>query len=121
MAVQRPCAEVLLAPQTGLSTEKAKQWVAKTQAKQLARCGLLNGYLSSAALDSYTKLKPNDEKLLKNAISNLHLSPRGIHKVLRVARTIADLENTADIQKNHLLEALSYRRLDVLSMESQQI
>ncbi|MGY8862799.1 MAG: YifB family Mg chelatase-like AAA ATPase [Pseudomonadales bacterium] len=121
VAVQRPCAEVLLAPQAGLSTEKAKQWVAKTQSKQLARCGLLNGYLSSAALDRYAKLKPNDEKLLKNAISNLHLSPRGIHKVLRVARTIADLENTADIQKNHLLEALSYRRLDVLSMESQQI
>jgi magnesium chelatase family protein len=82
---------------------------------------LLNGYVSSAALDSYAKLKLNDEKLLQNAISNLHLSPRGIHKVLRVARTIADLDNTTDIQKNHLLEALSYRRLDVLSMESQQI
>ena len=117
VAVIRPSSEVLLKPQQGLNTQTAKRWVAQAQAIQLARNGLLNGHLPWAELEACTKLKPTDESLLKNAISRLHLSPRGIHKVLRVARSIADLENAKNIQKSHLLEALSYRRLDALSME----
>ncbi|MDC1507895.1 ATP-dependent protease, partial [Oceanospirillaceae bacterium] len=108
--------EVLLMPKQGLDTQTAKRWVAQAQARQLARSGLLNGDLPWAELEACTKLKSVDDKLLKNTISRLHLSPRGIHKVLRVARTIADLDHTHIIHKDHLLEALSYRRLDVLSM-----
>ena len=120
VAVQRPSPEVLLMPKKGLDTQTAKRWVVKAQVRQLARSGLLNGDLPWAELEACTKLKSVDDKLLKNAISRLHLSPRGIHKVLRVARTIADLDHTNTIHKNHLLEALSYRRLDVLSMEIEQ-
>ena len=57
--------------------------------------------------------------MLASAITGLKLSPRGVHKVLRVARTIADLDAQEAIDKQHVLEALSYRRLDVLTMESQ--
>ena len=121
VAVQRPCAAALMAPQTGVSTQQASQWVLAAQERQLNRCGQLNGLLSPSMLTTYAALKPAQEKLLANALMNLNLSPRGAHKVLRVARTIADLEMATDIQKNHLLEALSYQRLDMLSMESQQI
>jgi len=121
VAVQRPCAAALMAPQTGVSTQQASQWVLAAQERQLKRCGQLNGLLSPSMLTTYAALKPAQEKLLANALMNLNLSPRGAHKVLRVARTIADLEMATDIQKNHLLEALSYRRLDMLSMGSQQI
>ena len=110
-----------MAPQTGVSTQQASQWVLAAQERQLNRCGQLNGLLSPSMLTTYAALKPAQEKLLANALMNLNLSPRGAHKVLRVARTIADLEMATDIQKNHLLEALSYRRLDMLSMGSQQI
>jgi magnesium chelatase family protein len=120
VAVQRPSPEVLLMPKKGLDTQTAKRWVVQAQVRQLARSGLLNGDLPWAELEACTKLKSVDDKLLKNAISRLHLSPRGIHKVLRVARTIADLDHTNTIHKNHLLEALSYRRLDILSMEIEQ-
>ena len=45
------------------------------------------------------------------AIKQMHLSARGFFKILKVARTIADLDNKNDIQKNHILEALSYKNL----------
>ena len=109
-----------MAPQAGVSTQQASQWVLAAQERQLKRCGQLNGLLPVSMLMTYATVKPVEERLLASAVVNLKLSPRGVHKVLRVARTIADLETAPHIQKNHLLEALSYRRLDVLSMESQQ-
>ena len=120
VAVQRPCAAALMSPKAGVSTQHALQWILTAQERQIKRSGQLNGLLSASMLMTCTVLKSSEEQLLANAIANLKLSPRGVHKVLRVARTIADLETAKNIQKNHLLEALSYRRLDMLSMESQQ-
>ena len=110
-----------MAPQTGVSTQQASKWVLGAQDCQLHRCGQLNGLLSELMLMTYAALQPANERLLADAIINLNLSPRGAHKVLRVARTIADLETAKNIQKHLLLEALSYWRLDILSMESQHI
>jgi magnesium chelatase family protein len=109
-----------MSPKAGVSTQHALQWILTAQERQIKRSGQLNGLLSASMLMTCTVLKSSEEQLLANAIANLKLSPRGVHKVLRVARTIADLETAKNIQKNHLLEALSYRRLDMLSMESQQ-
>ena len=93
----------------------------EAQTIQLKRAGQLNGHLTGVELERHAALLKPEAAVLSQAIAKLNISPRGIHKVLKVARTIADLEASAKIQKTHLLEALSYRRLDVLSQESQQI
>ena len=54
----------------------------------------------------------SEKKLLKNAINKLSLSARAYGKILKVARTIADLESSSSILENHLLEAIQYRSLD---------
>jgi magnesium chelatase family protein len=57
-------------------------------------------------------LKSADRKLLDKAMIKLGLSARGYYKILKVARTIADIENSEKIETHHLSEALGYRRLD---------
>ena len=52
------------------------------------------------------------EHSLEHAIDALQLSARSTHRILRVARTIADLADSADIETPHLAEAIGYRRLD---------
>lgn len=108
-----------MAPQEGMTTKEAAKWILVAQQRQLDRSGTLNGLLPAAQLATHAALKPTQQKVLASAITGLKLSPRGVHKVLRVARTIADLDAQEAIDKHHLLEALSYRRLDVLTMESQ--
>ena len=53
-----------------------------------------------------------EKELIKKAISKLSLSARAYNKILRVARTVADLDHSTIIQKKHLLEAIQYRSLD---------
>jgi magnesium chelatase family protein len=60
-------------------------------------------------LESHGALKPAARALLTSAGETLHLSARGFHRVLRVARTIADLENSAAIESVHVAESLGYR------------
>ncbi len=55
------------------------------------------------------------KSLLEKAIETQSLSARGFHRVLRVARTIADLERSSDIQRQHLAEALAYRAMPLLA------
>lgn len=70
----------------------------------------LNGKLSDDEIVKYCILDEEGKRILEKASLNFNLSFRSINKVLKVARTIADLENSIDIKRNHLLEALSYRR-----------
>ncbi len=70
----------------------------------------LNGKLSDDEIVKYCLLDDESKGLLEKASQNFNLSFRSINKVLKVSRTIADLENSIDIKKSHLLEALSYRR-----------
>ncbi len=71
-----------------------------------------NASMSSRLLRQHCKLDDAGEALLKQAMTELGLSARAHDKVLRIARTIADLEGVADIQSHHLAEAIQYRRLD---------
>jgi len=70
----------------------------------------LNGKLNDEAVKKYCVLDDDAQKILDMAISNFALSFRAINKVLKVARTIADIEECEHIQKTHLMESLSYRK-----------
>jgi len=71
-----------------------------------------NASMSSRQVRKYCKLDQAGEVLLKQAMTELGLSARAHDKVLRIARTIADLVGETDIQAHHLAEAIQYRRLD---------
>lgn len=71
-----------------------------------------NAQMTSRLLALYAQPDEAGLRLLKNAMSRLNLSARAYDRILKVARTIADLENSAQIQASHLAEAISYRNLD---------
>ena len=68
--------------------------------------------MTNAQLKKYCALDAEGEKLLKNAFTRLNLTARATSRVLKVARTIADLERCDDILAKHVAEAVQYRSLD---------
>lgn len=81
--------------------------------EQRQTTSLTNAMLPSTAFDSVLQLTPKSRSLAERACQHLALSARGFTKVLRVARTIADLEQSECIQEHHIAEALQGRLLDV--------
>jgi magnesium chelatase family protein len=79
---------------------------------QIKRQGCLNAKISTSKIQNFIKINEHSKTLLKSASEKLNLSARAIHKILKLSRTIADLENEVDISNAHLLEALQYRKLD---------
>ena len=71
-----------------------------------------NAMMSAKMVRQYCPLNEECDKLLEFTMTKLGLSARAYDRILKVARTIADLEGAHDIQKQHLLEAISYRSLD---------
>ncbi len=80
----------------------------------LDRGGLINARLGSREVETYCPLKKADAQFLENALHQLGLSIRAYHRIIKVARTIADLAGSPDIEKPHLAEALGYRAMDRL-------
>ena len=68
--------------------------------------------MSSSIVESHCSLEPAAAQLLDGAIDRLALSARAHHRILKVARTIADLDAAAEIGPAHLAEAISYRSID---------
>jgi magnesium chelatase family protein len=68
-----------------------------------------NSEMDSKLIREYCQIGSAEKTLLKNAITQFGLSPRGYHRLLKIARTIADMENSSHIQTNHLAEAIQYR------------
>lgn len=71
-----------------------------------------NSDMTPALLEEYCKLDSESEVLLENILEKLKFSSRAYSKILKVARTIADLDSSEEIKKQHLLEAIQYRSLD---------
>ncbi|WP_163134160.1 YifB family Mg chelatase-like AAA ATPase [Agarivorans sp. Alg241-V36] len=98
----------------GESSAEIKRRVINARSLQLARCGKLNSQLSGKELHQHASLSPENSEFLENSINQLGLSARAFHRVWRLARTIADLKQQKDIQRNDIVEALSYRAMDRL-------
>lgn len=71
-----------------------------------------NAQMSTRLIREFCTLDENSKQLLKSAMERLNLSARAYDRILKVARTIADLENTSDIGSHHIAEAIQYRSLD---------
>ncbi len=100
----------------GESSAKIKERVLRAHAIQLKRYekeGIyFNAQLSAAQIEAFCPLGEKEKDLLKNAFERLDLSARSYHKILKVARTVADLAGSEDITLPHLAEVLQYRSLD---------
>jgi magnesium chelatase family protein len=71
-----------------------------------------NAQMLPKMIRKYCAINPDGEKLLENAITRLGLSARAHDRILKVARTIADLDASENIEPRHLSEAIQYRTLD---------
>ena len=96
----------------GSETALIRNRVEKARTKQVERFSSvkMNSEMNVADIDTYIRLSPSLKNTLNTYAKRLELSARGYHRVIKLTRTIADLENSDDIQEPHLLEALQYRQ-----------
>ncbi len=95
-------------PNSETSASIAKRVLAARQ-KQYQRQEKLNAHLSTKEIEHHCALSEDLQNFFIQVLDKLQLSNRGIHRVLKVARTIADLDHSEDIQENHIAESFSYR------------
>ena len=102
------------------SSEEIKKRVdeaRKIQQKRFAGSSVrMNAKMTSKMINEYCKLDAESESVMKLAFEKYHISARGYARILKVARTIADLEKSEDIKIEHLTEALAYRNIDKFQM-----
>ena len=91
------------------NSQTVRERVIQAYQRQIQRQNCLNHALSPKQLEQYVVLDPQAQKIIEMAQQRLNLSARAYHRVLRVARSIADLSEHSEIQTQHLTEALSYR------------
>lgn len=94
------------------TSEEIRLRVKKCREIQLKRQGKPNAQLASAEVRKFCQLSEEDNEFLELAVEKLGLSTRAHHKILKIARTLADLEGDEYIHRKQLIEALSYRAMD---------
>lgn len=99
-------------PASGDSSELIRQRVIAARARQMQRQGKLNRALSAAELERYVPLDAAGQQLLDQSMEKLGLSARAMHRVLKLALTLADLQQKERPDLQCLAEALGYRTLD---------
>jgi magnesium chelatase family protein len=97
---------------SGETSATIRARVTAAYTRQLKRAGKSNAELSAPEVEQHCRVNPGDMQLLELAMDKLQLSARAYHRILKLARTIADLADSDDINTAHLSEAISYRSLD---------
>ena len=107
-------ADVLSLPNHGESSERVSYRVAQARGTQMERTNgarLTNAELEGEILEKVARPDEAGQTILHSAAEKLRFTARGYHRVLRLARTLADLEGSAGVHKIHVAEAVSYRRM----------
>ena len=120
--IQVECSAVdykeLEAKPKGESSEEIRKRVVAAHKRQIERYKnegiLFNSHLSASQIEKYCKLGAEESALMKNAFDKMQLSARAYHKILKIARTIADLDDSENIKAAHIAQALQFRNLDRL-------
>ena len=110
--VSRPTSSILSAPPEPVeSSAKVRKRVIAPSRLQSLRAGKPNALLNNRELKRFCHIEDETLQLLENAASQLYLSPRACHRILKVSRTIADLDKEQLISSRHVAEAISFRHL----------
>ncbi len=105
--------EKLAARRTGETSQDIQARVTRARVRQVDRLNgtntLTNADMSARDLEQFVSLDTLGDAMMKNAVTQLSLSPRSYHRVLKLARTVADLDGVDAVSAQHLAEALQYR------------
>jgi magnesium chelatase family protein len=112
LEVPAPREADLVAAAAGEPSASIRTRVGQARALQLARQGMANALLGPREIDRFCETDREGDQLLRHALARMLLSARAYHRVLRVARSIADLAGAATLSAEHIAEAIQYRRLD---------
>lgn len=104
-----PAAE-LMQQQEGESSAAVLQRVLAARERQYARQGKVNAALGVAELDSISRINAEARETLGAVLEKLSLSARSFHRIMRVARTLADLAGDEEVNRAHVLKAIGFRR-----------
>ena len=108
--------EMLAGAKKQESSARIRERVCRAREIQKKRYGqkrvLTNSMLNVNELKEFCRLERREEALMRQAFASLGLTARAYHKILKVARTIADLDESEKIEESHLKEAIGYRTID---------
>jgi magnesium chelatase family protein len=93
-----------------LKVSDFRKLVIKARRKQIERSGVLNSQLANSQINEVASMSNKVKKMFDEASAKLDLSARAYVRTLRVARTIADIEGSPNVQADHVAEALQYRQ-----------
>jgi magnesium chelatase family protein len=111
--VMRPKNSILSAPTINIeNSTTVRERVIRSREIQTARAGKCNAMMSNGDLKRFCHIENDTLQLLEHAAEKLFLSPRACHRILKVSRTIADLDGTTEINSEHIAEAIAFRRLN---------
>jgi len=103
-------------PVAVLTSDAVREEIERARARQggrFGRKGFTNSAIGPRQIESVARLAPAARRLLLDAVDKMALSARAYHKLIRVSRTIADLDGADSVEDGHVLEALQYRALDL--------
>ena len=111
--VLRPKTSILSTPAKQAENSKTvRDRVIESRQIQQRRCGKPNALLSNSDLTQFCHIEGETLELLEHATQQLYLSPRACHRILKVSRTIADLDQAQNIESKHVAEAIAFRHLN---------